>query len=269
MLSVKQVFVSHDTEDAAFAHRLAADLERRGLRVWIAPESIRPGESWVSAIERGLAESSHMLIVLTPAALDSQWVKKETEVAIALERKGRMCVIPLHVKSCQVPLLWGSYQMVSFRGEYGAALSRLLGVLGISRPPTQPPSRQPRQVETGAMGRFAPDFTGGRERATAPAAMPLGGTSQLQPAIYSIVEDECIACGACEPECPTEAIYEGENAFVIDPARCTGCVGSFGEAQCAAVCPTEACVPDPQHPVTAEQLLSKFRKLHPGQRPRS
>ncbi len=59
---IKQVFISHATQDAELAHRLADDLRRLGVPFWIAPESIRPGESWVDAIERGLGESSHMLV---------------------------------------------------------------------------------------------------------------------------------------------------------------------------------------------------------------
>jgi hypothetical protein len=81
---VKQVFISHATKaDGAFARRLAGDLRRLGVAVWIAPDSIRPGEGWVRAIERGMGESSHVVIALTPDALASQWVDKETEVAIA------------------------------------------------------------------------------------------------------------------------------------------------------------------------------------------
>jgi hypothetical protein len=57
--SVKQVFISHATAaDGEFAGRLAGDLRRLGVQVWIAPDSIRTGESWVKAIERGLRESS-------------------------------------------------------------------------------------------------------------------------------------------------------------------------------------------------------------------
>jgi formylglycine-generating enzyme required for sulfatase activity len=127
--SVKQVFISHANEDADFAHRLAADLKRLGVRVWIAPESIRPGEEWVDAIERGLGESSHILIVLTPAALVSPWVRKETNVAIALERQGNIHVIPLDVEACKVPLLLSSYQMISFRWSYDAGFSQLADIL--------------------------------------------------------------------------------------------------------------------------------------------
>ncbi|MBL7183546.1 MAG: TIR domain-containing protein [Anaerolineae bacterium] len=139
MIKTKQVFISHATEDAQFAHRLADDLQRLGVQVWIAPEGIRPGEGWVSAIERGLNESSHAVIVLTPAALQSKWVKKETDVTIAQERKGRIQVIPLYVEPCEVPLLLSSYQMVPFHGDYDAGLSQLANILGlrVAEPPEE------------------------------------------------------------------------------------------------------------------------------------
>lgn len=130
MASATQVFISHDTEDAAFAHRLASDLRQLGLQVWIAPDSIRPGEGWVEAINRGLEESSHMVVVLTPAAANSRWVQMETSVAIAFEREGRMELIPLDVERCRVPALWQSYQRISFRHNYDAALSQLASRLG-------------------------------------------------------------------------------------------------------------------------------------------
>jgi formylglycine-generating enzyme required for sulfatase activity len=147
---VKQVFISHATAaDADFAHRLAADLKRLGVRVWIAPESIRTGESWVKAIERGLRESSHVVIVLTPAALESKWVEKETDVAIARERKGQIEIIPLIVEECEIPLLLSSYQMISFRRNYDTGLSRLARDLGLSVAPAEPvpaPRQAPQRV---------------------------------------------------------------------------------------------------------------------------
>jgi formylglycine-generating enzyme required for sulfatase activity len=77
-----------------------------------------------------------VVIALTPAALESQWVEKETEVAIARERKGQIEVFPLDLKHCQVPLLLSSYQMVSFRRDYDAGLRELHTVLGLTA--TQP-----------------------------------------------------------------------------------------------------------------------------------
>lgn len=51
---------------------------------------------------------------------------------------------------------------------------------------------------------------------------------------------ECISCGACETECPNEAISEGDETYVIDGSKCTECVGFFDTPQCAEVCPVDA-----------------------------
>ncbi len=83
---------------------------------------------------------------------------------------------------------------------------------------------------------------------------------------YKITED-CISCGACEPECKNEAIREGEDIYVIDPEKCTECVGWFDKQKCVEVCPVDACVPDPKHKETREQLLNKWRKIYPGKTP--
>ncbi len=77
---------------------------------------------------------------------------------------------------------------------------------------------------------------------------------------YKITE-ECINCGACEPECPNEAITAGDEYYEIDPDKCTECVGHYDESQCAAVCPVEACIPDPKHKETREELEIKSAEL--------
>jgi hypothetical protein len=100
-------------------------LTRLGAKVWISPESINPGESWVDAINRGLEESSHMVVLLTPAAVESKWVKMETNVAISMELDDKIQVIPLDVEPCKTPPLWNSYQMISFRQDYETGLEQL------------------------------------------------------------------------------------------------------------------------------------------------
>lgn len=111
-----------------------------------------------------------------------------------------------------------------------------------------------------------------------------------------IITDECINCGACEPECPNNAIYEGgeewrysdgtslagdfsltsgqsanadsENEpvsldyYYIVPDKCTECVGFHDEPQCAAVCPVDCCVDDPDIRETEDQLLAKKELMH-------
>lgn len=76
-----------------------------------------------------------------------------------------------------------------------------------------------------------------------------------------IITDECINCDVCEPECPNEAIYQGDSIYEIDPDRCTECVGHFDAPQCQQVCPVD-CIPlDPARMETEEQLMAKYETL--------
>lgn len=111
------------------------------------------------------------------------------------------------------------------------------------------------------------------------------------------ITEECINCGACEPECPNNAIYEGgdewsysdgtalsgpiklvngEEAdaeqrqaalsgdyFFIVPGKCTECKGFHDTPQCASVCPVDCCVPDENYQETDEALHAKKSLLHP------
>ncbi|RMG84310.1 MAG: 4Fe-4S dicluster domain-containing protein [Bacteroidetes bacterium] len=111
-----------------------------------------------------------------------------------------------------------------------------------------------------------------------------------------IITDECINCGACEMECPNNAIYEGgvewamsdgtsltdtaqledgrtvpaserqtpiqEDYYYIVPDKCTECKGFHDEPQCAAVCPVDCCVPDPDRRESEEVLLARKARLH-------
>lgn len=110
------------------------------------------------------------------------------------------------------------------------------------------------------------------------------------------ITDECINCGACEPECPNNAIYEGGvewaitdgtsvkgsftlmdgtvtdaltrhkpnavDVYYITANKCTECQGFHEEPQCAAVCPVDCCVPDEMYRETVDELLAKKEKLH-------
>jgi formylglycine-generating enzyme required for sulfatase activity len=126
----KQIFVSHAHEDANFAHQLAGDLQRNGWRVWIVPDSIRPGEKWAEAINRGLEESGVFVVALTPAAVASNWVKTETNIAIELAHRDEARFIPLRVADCRPPVLWSAFQRIDFVGQSAEGLSQLLRALG-------------------------------------------------------------------------------------------------------------------------------------------
>jgi ferredoxin len=91
---------------------------------------------------------------------------------------------------------------------------------------------------------------------------PEGKNKEGGRAMAYVITEECIACGACEPECPNEAISEGDEIYIIDPDRCTECVGFYDTSQCAEVCPVDACVPDPDHEESRDELQAKYERLH-------
>lgn len=114
-----------------------------------------------------------------------------------------------------------------------------------------------------------------------------------------IITDDCINCGACEPECPNNAIYEGmdpwkysegtelkgdvvlpngkevdadkeqdpvsDDLYYIVTDKCTECMGFHEEPQCAAVCPVDCCIPDEDHVESDEKLLEKQAHMHPSE----
>ena len=77
-----------------------------------------------------------------------------------------------------------------------------------------------------------------------------------------MITEDCINCDACVPECPNEAISQGDSIYVIDAARCTECVPVHDQQQCAVVCPVDACVVDPNAHETRDQLEAKYKSLH-------
>ena len=76
-----------------------------------------------------------------------------------------------------------------------------------------------------------------------------------------LITDECINCDVCEPECPNEAISQGEEFYVIDPKRCTECVGHFDAPQCIEVCPVDCIYPNPDFLETRQELQDKYARL--------
>jgi len=78
-----------------------------------------------------------------------------------------------------------------------------------------------------------------------------------------LINQDCISCGACEPECPNEAITQGDSIYVIDAAKCTECVGAHDTSKCVDVCPVDGCIiADPDHAESREQLEAKYHALH-------
>lgn len=79
----------------------------------------------------------------------------------------------------------------------------------------------------------------------------------------NMITEDCIACGACEDECPNGAISLRDEIFVIDPTLCSECVGLHERPKCAEACPIDCCVPDPSRRESQDVLLARTRELHP------
>jgi ferredoxin len=94
----------------------------------------------------------------------------------------------------------------------------------------------------------------------------------------TMITTECINCGACEPECPNTAIYQGgvewelngaqhppiaDEIFYIVPEKCTECVGFYDHEACAAVCPVDCCIPNPDIIESEAVLIARAQQLHP------
>lgn len=77
------------------------------------------------------------------------------------------------------------------------------------------------------------------------------------------ITNDCNSCGACEPECPNDAISQGDDVYVVNEDHCTECVGFHAEPQCAAACPVDACLVDDDRVESDAQLIARARELHP------
>ncbi|RLA19035.1 MAG: ferredoxin [Gammaproteobacteria bacterium] len=76
-----------------------------------------------------------------------------------------------------------------------------------------------------------------------------------------IILEDCINCDVCEPECPNEAITQGEEIYEIEVALCTECVGHYETSQCIEVCPVDCIINDPDNVESEETLREKYHRI--------
>ena len=155
----QQLFISHSYEDADLATYFAADLRKRGWPVWIGRASVRPGEKWLEAVNRGLDESGILLLLLTPEAVSSDWVRSETSLAGEQNATGQLQIILVEMKpTANVPGEWGDYRRLPFNRGYKQGVHTLVSVLEslagpVAKaaappvPPVRPPDEQPSVVQ--------------------------------------------------------------------------------------------------------------------------
>ncbi len=127
---MREVFLSHASQDHAKARRLREVLVAHGVPVWFSPHHIRGAQQWLDEIGGALARCGWFMVLLTPHAVKSMWVKRELDYALIEQRyEGR--IIPLLFKECDVRALsWAlpQFQFIDFTKDYWQACAELLRV---------------------------------------------------------------------------------------------------------------------------------------------
>ncbi|WP_322763102.1 SUMF1/EgtB/PvdO family nonheme iron enzyme [Frankia sp. Cr2] len=128
----EKIFISHSSTDAAAALRLAEDLRRSGLNVWLDQWEIGVGQGITQTIQRGLADARYLALWLTRASVQSGWVETEWQTKFSAAVASRSTVVlPLLAEDCDIPLLLQDKKYADFRHGYTAGLAELLKVVGL------------------------------------------------------------------------------------------------------------------------------------------
>ena len=122
-------FVSYSRTDSEFALRLAADLKAGGAAVWLDQLDIVPGQRWDRAVRESLNNCPRLLVILSPASVDSENVLDEVDLALEQHKT----IIPVLHRDCDTPLRLRRVQRVDFRTDYNHGLKSLLDALGVER----------------------------------------------------------------------------------------------------------------------------------------
>jgi len=137
-MSSASIFLSHNRDDKEFVRRLADDLRRAGVTVWVDEAEIRIGDSIIGKIEEGILGCNYLGVVLSPSSVSSQWVKEELRTVFHYQvtRKGKI-VLPLLYQRCEIPpfLIDKLYADFTEPGKYEFVLRQLLSRLDPSFSP--------------------------------------------------------------------------------------------------------------------------------------
>jgi hypothetical protein len=135
-----KLFISYSRKDIDFVRKLAGDLESAGYDVWWDLTDLRGGDDWVKTIPAAIAASQYVIVVLSPDAVESEWVRKEYTQALSLRKK----IIPILLKPGNVPFALNTINFVNFTsGEYADRFKELLSALDFTgQPPAVTPYRR-------------------------------------------------------------------------------------------------------------------------------
>ncbi len=128
------VFISHNREDKPFARRLSCDLQNQGVRTWLDEAELRIGDSLIEKLRQGIDDVEYLAVVLSPSSVASEWVKREVDVAMTQEIRGRRVkVLPLMYRQCEPPgfLMGKVYGDFTNESAYNHEFRKLLESIGV------------------------------------------------------------------------------------------------------------------------------------------
>src|SRR2546425_6389404 len=125
------VFLSYARQDAVMADRIAADLQAKGISVWLDRDSLNPGESWVEQFEGAISRSDFLLFFISRSSLKSKWALVEYRAAFtALRKSGGTTIVPVLLEEVgQLPPFLASIQYADFTKSYSAGVRSLVRAL--------------------------------------------------------------------------------------------------------------------------------------------
>jgi len=127
-----EAFLSHSSQDREMAERIAHALQEHGIPTFFAPSNLFGAQQWQDEILRALERCDWFLVLLSPDAVDSMWVRRETSMALS-DRRFDKRIVPLLYRSCDLDTLrWlRVYQFVDFQGDFHAGCRDLLRIWGV------------------------------------------------------------------------------------------------------------------------------------------
>lgn len=126
---MQSIFLAHSSINKRFTRRLANHLREHGIRVWFDEAEIQIGDSLIGKIESAINEMDYLGVILSPHSVNSEWVRREVEIAMTQEINGKMIkVLPILWRSCSIPgFLQGKvYANLSTPARYKKDFSRLV-----------------------------------------------------------------------------------------------------------------------------------------------
>ncbi len=121
---MKSVFLCHSSKDKPFVRRLSKDLEFQGLRVWLDENEIAAGNSLSKTIEAGLENCDYVIVALSKASIESNWVQRELRAGYSLEiERGENIIIPVLLENSRIPLFLRDKKYADFSVNYEDGLA--------------------------------------------------------------------------------------------------------------------------------------------------